>query len=128
MRRGLLALVVGGLVFTAVYAFAASLTLNTGVLQAGGGATVNCDGDGVTATYTFLWNTTSGDYDVDKVTVVGINAACAGLKLEVDLANASGTSLSHVTTTVQGGGGNQEVDVPNTAAVNVAKTQVAIHS
>jgi hypothetical protein len=128
MRRGLIALVVGALVFTAMYAFAASLTINTGVLQAGGGSTGTCDGDGVTTAYTFVWNTTNGDYDVDKVTVVGINAACAGLKIEVDLANASGTSLSHLATVVQAGGGDQLLDVPNATAANVTKTQVAIHS
>lgn len=127
MKRGLIAFMVGSLAFAAVYASAASLTVTSGVLQTGGGDTGTCD-DAVTATYTLVWNATSGDYDIDKVTVNGIATACAGIPIEVDLANAAGTSLSHTATTVQAGGGDQLIDVPNASATNTAKTQVAIHS
>ncbi|MGH9038809.1 MAG: hypothetical protein ACRDZ3_01105 [Acidimicrobiia bacterium] len=130
MKRLIVAFSIGAVVFTAVWASAASLNVGGNVIQSGGGTTGTCDADGVTTTYTLVWNATSGDFDVDKVTVNGINAACASpaLVIDVDLANASGASLSHVTATVQAGGGNQLIDVPNTAAANVAKAQVAIHS
>jgi hypothetical protein len=128
MKRGLIAFAIGSLVFAAVYASAASLTVTSGVLQSGGGDTGTCDADGVAATYTLVWNNATSDYDIDKVTVTGINSACATLPIEVDLANAAGASLSHVATTVQAGGGSQLIDVPNASATNTAKTQVAIHS
>jgi hypothetical protein len=128
MRRPVLAFVFATMVFAAVFASAASLNVTSGVVQSGGGNAGTCDSDGVTATYTLIWNATSSDYDVDKVTVAGINSACATLPIEIDLANATGTSLSHTATTVQPGGGSQLIDVPNASATNVAKAQVAIHS
>lgn len=128
MKRGIIALAVGTVVFTAVFASAASLTVNGGSLQAGGDDTLTCDKDGVTAAYALVWNAATGVYDVDQVTVAGIDAACAGLPLEVDLADGKGASLSHVATTVQKDGGSQLIDVPNTSAVDVLGAHVAIHS
>jgi hypothetical protein len=127
MKRGIIAFAVGSLVFAAVYASAASLTVSNSVLQTGVGNTGTCD-DAVTATYNFGWNTTTGEYDVITVNVVGINttACSASLVLEVDLANAAGTSLSHVSTTV--GAGDRTINVPDASAANVNKTQIAIHS
>jgi hypothetical protein len=81
-KRRLLILGVAAAVFAGVFAFAASLTVNSGSLGAGNASVSSCDTDGVTASYSTTYN--SG-YKVGSISVAGIADACG---------TGSGTAVS----------------------------------
>ncbi len=87
MRRTLYALLAAGLVLALAYGAAASLTVNGGVLQAGSDdnndQSFQCDTDGVSVSYTTVWDSNQNQYIVDKVKVDNINQACNGYLVKV---------------------------------------------
>lgn len=89
MKRILIALLVGGALFAAVFGAAASLAVGGGTVQVGSDATLACDTNGVTVSYNI-------DYRgvVTSVQVNGIDAACAGNRLVVVLKDGSGTMIA----------------------------------
>lgn len=100
-RRPILGLIVGGILFSTVFAFAASLTVGTNSLSAGNAAVGSCDADGVTTAYTTAYDSAVPGYKVTAVTVSGIDATgCAGRSLKVDLVNTSNASIGSGTATV----------------------------
>jgi hypothetical protein len=101
--RTVLALVAGLTVFGAVFAFAATLNVGTTALSAGNATVSSCDSDGVNATYTLAYDSAIPGYKVAGVTVNGINAACAGKSVTVNLTDASNASLAGATKTFSSG-------------------------
>lgn len=111
-RRTLLALLGGVLAFALVVGMAASLGgLTSTNLGADDSVVASCDTNGVTTSYTSVYNATAtAGFKVDDVTVGGINDACDGDEMTITLTGAAGVSLGEV---VQ--------DVPTDAAfTNVA--------
>ena len=102
-RRVVLALVVGLTVFGAVFAFAATLNVGSTALSAGNATVSSCDSDGVNATYTLAYDSTIPGYKIASVVVNGINAACAGKSVTVNLTDASNASLASATKTLASG-------------------------
>jgi hypothetical protein len=101
--RTILALVAGLTVFGAVFAFAATLNVGTTALSAGNATVSSCDSDGVNATYTLAYDSAIPGYKIAGVTVNGINAACAGKSVTVNLTDASNASLASATKTFASG-------------------------
>lgn len=101
-RRTLLALLGGVLTFAVVVGMAASLGgISSANLGADDTVVASCDTDGVTTSYTSVYNTTgTAGYKVDDVTVGGINDACDGDSMTVTLTGASNTELGTVTQAV----------------------------
>lgn len=91
MKRLIVALLVGGMVFGTVFAVAASLGVDGGFLQAGTEDDLDCDDDGVT----LKWKTmvSQADFKVAGVEVYDINAACIGGKVLVALQSAPGSQV-----------------------------------
>lgn len=87
----------------AVIAGAATLgTITTASIGANTAVISSCDTDGVTMTYTPAYNA-AGDYRISGVNVTGINTACNGDAIRVQL-NNSGTAVgSEATGTVATG-------------------------
>lgn len=62
----------------------------------------SCDTDGVNTSYTTAYNTTgSAGYKIATVTVSGLNNACDGKSIEVQLTGAASASLESVSKTVE---------------------------
>ncbi len=88
MKRLIVALLVGGAVFGAVYGVAATLLVSGGTLQMSTAVDAECDGDGVTLGYLFFDSDDDPSTDNDVVTeaqVGDIDDACVGDQLTVEL-------------------------------------------
>jgi len=105
MRRLVIALVAGLVVFGGTFAFAASLgSITTGTVGDSATVIASCDTDGVTAAFgTPGWDSTNKRYGVTTLNVTSVNAACNGLAIKVTLKDGSGASLGESTGTVAAG-------------------------
>jgi len=88
--------VVGVVVFGAVTAFAASLTVNSSSLGAGNASVTSCNS---AATVSYNTAPSAGVYKVTTAPVTTA-AACAGMSYRVTLTDASNASLGEVTGTL----------------------------
>jgi hypothetical protein len=107
--------------------FAAAATLGTSSSSVGAAsATVAaCDTDG----FTYPARVVNSSHFVTSLTVAGVNAACAGSTLTVNLADASGASIGSGTAAIAAGfgGGNVVVTITSsTAASSIAGYRIAI--
>ena len=75
--------------------------------------------------YATAYNGTTGNFDVNQVTVSGIAGACVGQNLTVTLANSSLAALGSGSTTVTGGSATVTI-TPAAPAQNVAHAAVLI--
>jgi hypothetical protein len=125
-------LLVAGVVFGAVFAVAASLTVTSDSLGSGSAAVSSCDGNGVSVSYTVTYDAASATYEVTSVTVGGIaDSACDGRTVSVALANSSNGSLGSgsATNTADADTADNSVSVPipsAPAASAVANVHVVI--
>ena len=97
-KKGILAVVVGALVFSSAYAFAATLGVTSNSLGAGNASVASCAAT-VTAAYTTAYDSTIPGYRVSGVNLNNLTA-CSGKVITVDLTNLGNTSISQVTGTV----------------------------
>ena len=126
-RKPILSLVVGGVLFSSAFAFAASLTVGTNSLGAGNAAVGSCDTDGVTTSYTTAYDAALPGYKIATVTVGGIDAtACANRALRVDLANASNASIGSGTATIAAASVPVSIATGTPNAAQVANVHVVI--
>jgi ABC-type transporter MlaC component len=126
MKRTLIALAAGIVVTGGVFASAASLGGVTST-DLGSSATVvaSCDTDGVDLDYRTGYDSKSGTYLVDTVTIDGIDASCKGQQIEVSLKNADG-SASTTTTRTAVTGSTQSIAVDGFAGESVDSAAVLI--
>lgn len=93
MKRSIIALLVGGMVFGTIFAVAASLgTITTPTLGAGSADVVSCDTDGVTVAFTTRVqdNPPIGPgFQVHEVVISGLHSDCDGKYALVSLTNES---------------------------------------
>ncbi len=78
MKRFLIALLVGGAVFAAVFGAAASLTISPAYMQAGLTTDLACDPDTVRVN---AWGFELDDLLVDYVKIGGVHSNCNGLRM-----------------------------------------------
>lgn len=80
MKRFLIALLVGGALFAAVFGAAASLTVGGGTIQAGSDTDLVCDDDGI---YVWAWavNTYPVLEGVESVKIKGVDPDCDGARI-----------------------------------------------
>ena len=96
-----LALVIGLVVFGAVYAVAASLGVTTSTLGSGGAGVVSCDADGITVNYVVAYDSAVPGYKVTTANVSGIDGTnCNGKTIRVTLTGAANASLAERTATL----------------------------
>lgn len=126
MKRTLIAVVAGIAVTGGVFASAASLGGVTST-NLGSSATVvaSCDTDGVDLDYSTSYDTASGTYLVNSVTVSKIDDSCKGEQIEVSLKSADGRAS---TTTKRTGvtGTEQVIAVDDFAGESVDSAAVLI--
>jgi hypothetical protein len=119
-RRWLVAMLVGGVLFSSVYAFAATLGVSSNTLSAGNQAVTTCTAS-VNASYTIAYDSTLPGYRVSGVNLNNLLAACVGKTITVDLTGAANASLVQVTYLVTGADaptpGNKTITVPASPSI-----------
>jgi len=109
MKRLMVALLVGGMVFGTVFAVAASLNVSGGVTQAGSVASLTCDADGVTVEgYGVELDDLSGHF----LKVSGIDAACEGYELAAQI-QLTGGGKFNIVKVIPAGGGTLSISFPS---------------
>jgi hypothetical protein len=82
------------LVFGGVLAMAASLGgITSTKVGADNTALASCDTDGVSTSYTTVWDATDDRYEISTVTVSGVADACDTQTLSVSLTDSTGTQV-----------------------------------
>lgn len=101
-KRLILAVLVGAAVFTVAFGMAASLGgISASDLGADAAVVASCDTDGVSVSYTTTYSAAgTAGYKVADVTVGGINNACDGQDISVNLTGAGNASLQEVSSSV----------------------------
>ena len=86
--RFLIGIVAALAVAGVAYGAASTLSVGLGAIQSGTLSNLRCDTDGVTIHYT-----TTGEFQVQKITVDGLSATCAGGEMDVIVKDAGGSIL-----------------------------------
>lgn len=102
MKRIMIAVVIGAIAFGSMWAFAATLTVNTKTLGAGNGTVASCN-----ATATIAYNTAyvqaAPGYRVTTAPITSA-AACGTMTYKATLTGAANVSLGEATGTLDGTG------------------------
>ena len=127
-QKWILAAVVGAVVFSSAYAFAATLGLTADGLGAGNASVSSC-ASAVNASYTTSYSTTLPGYKVATVSFNGLGS-CSGKTLTAVLAdssNASLASVTHVVTSAEATAGSISEPISGTiGAGSVSGVSVAV--
>ena len=99
MKRSLLALLAGVVVFGAVLGLAASLNLTTDTLGAGNAVVASCQATPLNTSYTTTYVAGQPGYQVTTVTVSGLAAGCENKAYKLTLSGAANASLGEQTGT-----------------------------
>jgi hypothetical protein len=122
MKKFLIPLGVGVVVFGAVTAFAASLTVNTTSLGSGNATVASCNSS-ASVSYNTAPTTNAKTYDVTTAPVASASG-CSGMAVRVTLLGASNVSLGEKTATLDSSGSAlpdfTSLTVPATDVVGVA--------
>jgi hypothetical protein len=117
MKRLLLALIAGAMVFTVAFASAAALQVNANVIQSGGDVDVTCQTGPVTVGYTTEVSG-NGEFAVDGITFSGLDASCDGLTVAVSLLAGPPAAENSGVTQVGFIGGTLDVSSSGTFTLN----------
>jgi hypothetical protein len=126
------ALLVAGIVFAALYGFAASLGVNSKTLGAGTSAVAACQAGTLTASYATTYDSTIPGYKVGVVTVNGLDTVsgtnCASKAFKVTLTGpaASNASLGEVTGTTPASGTSFTADFSGSGVSAASVTGIHI--
>ena len=132
MRRFLVALLVGAVVFGAVYGLAASLGVGSKSLGAGNASVSACQSGTLTVGYAVAYDSSLPGYKVGVVTVSGLDTTsatnCASKAFRITLTNSSNASLAEVTGTTPASGTTFTADFTSSGilASNVTGVHVSI--
>lgn len=125
MKRVLVAAILGVAVFGAVFAFAASLTVNSKSLAAGSGTVAACNAASAVS-YTTAYSASLPGYQVATAPVTSA-ATCANMAYKVTLTGAGNASLGEVTGTLDAtGAASPNFTSANVNAANVTGVTVVV--
>jgi len=112
--------------FGAVYGFAATLNFNTNTLSAGNQIVGSCDSAGAAVVkYTTAYDATSSGYKVTGVNITGLDTACNGKTISVEL-TGSGTNLPNALTSGAVAAGAYSAGAPGTTVLTKDVTGVSL--
>ncbi len=104
LRRAGVTLLVGAVVFGAVYGLAASLTIESKSLGAGNHAVAACQSGTLTVEYATAYESALPGYKVSTVTVTGLEAGCYAKPYKITLINNVNASLGEQSGTTPSSG------------------------
>lgn len=124
MKRMLIAVVVGAIAFGSMWAFAATLTVNTKSLGAGNATVASCNAT-ASITYNTAYQASLPGY---KVTTAPITAAvaCNTFAYKVTLSGAGNVSLAEISGVIAAGGATPDFTGLNIAASAVTGVSLVI--
>jgi hypothetical protein len=127
MKRIVVAVIAGLVVFGGTFAFAAGLgSITTGTVGDSTTVIASCDTDGVAAAFgTPSWDSTNKRYGLTTLNVTSINTACNTDAIKVTLKDATGASLGEATGTVAAGAASLTFS-PSVSAQSVTGMDVVI--
>jgi len=127
MKRVVIAVIAGLVVFGGTFAFAAGLgSITTGTVGDSTVVVASCDTDGVTAAFGApSWDSTNKRYGVTALNVTSINTACNTDAIKVTLKDGTGASLGEATGVVAAGAASLTFS-PSVSAQSVAGMDVVI--
>jgi hypothetical protein len=132
MKRYVVALLMGTMVFGAVYGLAASLGVSSSTLGAGTSAVAACQSGTLTAGYATVYDSSLPGDKVGVVTVTGLDTAstpnCGGKSFRVTVTGpgASNASLGQVSGTTPGSGTSFTADFTSLGVSAASVTGVHI--
>jgi hypothetical protein len=125
VTRFLIPAATGVVIFGAVTAFAATLSVSSKTLGSGNASVSSCN-SGATVTYTTAYSSTLPGYKVATAPVTTA-AACNGFSFKVTLTGAANASLAEVTGTLDASGNaTPDFSASNIAAATVTGVSVVI--
>lgn len=107
MKRFVIALFAGGVIFGGVYGLAASVGVSSQSLGAGSAAGAACQSSTLTPSYATSYDSALPGYKVGVVTVNGLDTTaghCASKSFKIALVNSSNATLGEVTGTTPASG------------------------
>jgi hypothetical protein len=122
VKKYLIPIVAGVVVFGSVTAFAASLTITNSSLGAGNATVASCNSS-ATVTYNTV---TTTNVNTHKVTTAPVTSGvgCAGMAYKVSLLGASNAVLGEVAGTLSSVSGSEGTATPDFTADNIAAVSV----
>jgi hypothetical protein len=105
-----LAAVTATVVFGSAFAFAATLGINTSVLQAGNGSVTTCAASNIDATYTTAYSQSAHAYTVNDVKLADVSG-CGSKKVTVEFTGASNAALGEASATLAASPGTSPVSI-----------------
>jgi hypothetical protein len=125
MKRVVIAALLGLVVFGAVYAFAASLTVNSKTLAAGSASVSVCNAS-ASVSYNTTYSATIPGYRVSTAPVTTA-VGCATMAYKVTLTGTGGASLGEVSGTLDASGNaNPDFTSANVNAASVTGVSVVV--
>jgi hypothetical protein len=128
VKKYLLPIGAGVVVFGSVTAFAATLTVNSSSLGAGNATVASCN-SAAAVTYSTTPTANAKTYDVSTATVTtsGAGTGCANMSFKVSLLGTNGATLGEKTGTLDGtGAGSADFSSLTVAATDVASVAVVV--
>jgi hypothetical protein len=127
-RRAVVALLVGGVIFGAIYGLAASLGVSSSSLGSGNSSVAACQAGTLTASYATSYDSSIPGYKVGVATVSGLASTCYSKSFRITLINGSNTSLGEVTGTTPSSGSSFTADFTssNVSAASVSGVHVVV--
>ena len=132
MKRALIALVVGTVVFGGIYGLASSLNVTSKALGAGNTAVAACQAGALNVAYATTYDSTIPGYKVGVVTITGLDTTsgtnCASKSYKLTLTGASNASLAELTGSTPASGTSFTADFTSSvvAAANVTGVHLVV--
>jgi hypothetical protein len=132
MKRVMVALFVGGIVFAGIYGLAASLGVSSRALGAGNSAVAACQAGTLTVQYAATYDSTIPGYKVGVVTTTGLDTVsatnCASKAFKLTLTGAANASLAEISGTTPASGTSFTADFTSSsvAVTNVTGVHLTI--
>jgi hypothetical protein len=132
MKRGITALVIGGIIFGSIYALAASIGVSSATLGAGNSVVAACQTGTVAVSYTPTYSSSAtAGYRATTVTLGNLDtaaAACGEKAVSVTLTGpgASNAAIATATDTTPSTGTSMNITVSGVSASDVTGVHVSI--
>jgi hypothetical protein len=131
MKRAVVALGVGIIIFSGIYGMASSLGVTSQSLGSGNASVAACQATTLTSAFATVYDAALPGYKVGVVTVTGLDTTagkCASKAFKVSLVNASNVSLGEILGTTPTSGTSFTADFTTSGALasNVTGVHVLI--
>lgn len=126
MKRIAIAVLVGGVVFGAVFGLAASINVSSDGLGAGNASVAACQSGTLTSSFATAYDSSIPGYAVSTVTVSGLQSGCYDKDYSVTLTGSGNAPLGEVAGTTPSSGAGFDLDFGSAGVAAAALTGVHV--